>query len=79
MKHKEFFCWLEGYLTGKLENKTIEIAPIIEKMSQVKDESEFDIDKWEHLSRSMIKPPIIPVNPIRNNDDDLGYPPKIVM
>jgi hypothetical protein len=33
MTHKEFYIWLEGYLTGKLENKHIEITPIVEKMS----------------------------------------------
>jgi hypothetical protein len=38
MTHKEFYIWLEGYLTGKLENKNIDITPIVEKMGQVKDE-----------------------------------------
>ena len=48
MNHKEFFVWLDGYLTGKLENKTIEIVPIIEKMSKVK--GELDID-WTSLRK----------------------------
>ena len=39
MTHKEFYIWLEGYLHGKLENKHIDIAPIIEKMGEVKDDS----------------------------------------
>jgi hypothetical protein len=81
MTHKEFCAWLEGYLHGKLENRTIEIAPIVEKLNSVKEESDFNIDKWKHLSKSSTKNPIIPVNPIKYNDDDddLGLPPKIVM
>ena len=38
MTHKEFYIWLEGYLYGKLENKHIEITPIVEKMGEVTDE-----------------------------------------
>ena len=41
MTHKEFYIWLEGYLYGKLENKNIDITPIVEKMSDVKDEDSF--------------------------------------
>ena len=37
MTHKEFYIWLEGYLYGKLENKHIDITPIVEKMGKVKD------------------------------------------
>ena len=37
MTHKEFYIWLEGYLTGKLENKHINISPIVEKMQEVKE------------------------------------------
>ncbi len=43
MTHKEFYAWLEGYLYGKLENKHIDITPIIEKMGEVKDELKFGI------------------------------------
>jgi hypothetical protein len=48
MTHKEFYIWLEGYLYGKLENKHIEITPIVEKMGQVKD-NEFKINKNSDL------------------------------
>jgi hypothetical protein len=41
--YKEFYSWLEGYLHGKLENKHIDITPIVQKMSEVKD-NHFDID-----------------------------------
>ena len=71
MTHKEFYIWLEGYLYGKFENKHIEITPIVEKMGQVKD-NEF---KSNMLPFQNIP---IPVNPFPI-EDDLGYPPKIVM
>jgi len=41
MTHKEFFAWLEGYLYDKLEKKHIDISPIVEKMSHVKEDSNF--------------------------------------
>lgn len=71
LSYKEFYIWLEGYLTGKLENKHIDITTIVEKMGQVKD-NEF---KSNMLPFQNIP---IPVNPFKS-EDDLGYPPKIVM
>ena len=71
MTHKEFYIWLEGYLYGKLENKHIEITPIVEKMGQVKD-NEF---KSNMLPFQNIP---IPINAFKS-EDHLGYPPKIVM
>jgi hypothetical protein len=41
--YKEFYIWLEGYLHNKLENKKIEILPIVEKMQQVGDKTMADI------------------------------------
>jgi len=77
MTHKEFYIWLEGYLYGKLENKHIDISPIVEKMGDVKDENEFDLDKFKHLGN---RPnPLIAPNYKPNNDDELGTPPRIVM
>ena len=71
MTHKEFYIWLEGYLYGKLENKHIEILPIVEKMGQVKEESKFGIaEPYRSIPT--------PINPFPI-DNDLGYPPKIVM
>jgi len=72
MTHKEFYIWLEGYLYGKLENKHIDIAPIVEKMQEVKDEPKFGV------AEPYIAP--IPINPfVKRDDDNLGKPPKIVM
>ena len=77
LTHKEFYIWLEGYLYGKLENKHIDITPIIEKMNQVRDE--FDLDRFKHLGKTTT--PIFDPITIRPNtdNDDLGKPPKIVM
>lgn len=75
MSYKEFYIWLEGYLHGKLENKHIDITPIVEKMNQVKDE--FDLDKFKNLGKMKGLEPIT-IRPNRD-DDDLGKPPKIVM
>jgi hypothetical protein len=72
LNYKEFYIWLEGYLAGRLESKTINIVPIVEKMGQVKEEIDFNTFETRRPS---------PFNPIIINkqDDDLGHPPKIVM
>lgn len=72
LTHKEFYIWLEGYLYGKLENKHIEILPIVEKMSHVNEE------KYDSIKMTPFERIPIPVNPFPI-DNDLGYPPKIVM
>ena len=82
MTHKEFYIWLEGFMTNRSWTviQQIDIETIQEKMKLVKEEPDFDIDKWKHLSKSNTKHPIKTVNPIKfNDDDDLGFPPKIVM
>lgn len=61
MTHKEFFAWLEGYLTGKLENKHIDITPIVEKMNSVVDETpSILIKQFDQIP--------VPVNPIPKHD-----------
>jgi hypothetical protein len=70
MTHKEFYIWLEGYLYGKLENKHIEIAPIVEKMGEVKDVNQpgmFDPNRIP-----------IPVNPFPNTNDPLTPPWEVI-
>ena len=64
MTHKEFYIWLEGYLHGKLENKHIDITPIVEKMQTVTDERSIGIAK------PLTVP--IPINPIPSHP----YGPK---
>jgi hypothetical protein len=61
MTHKEFYIWLEGYLYGKLENKHIDITPIVEKMNLVVDEKpQVSIRQFEQIP--------VPVNPIPKHD-----------
>ena len=61
LSYKEFYIWLEGYLYGKLENKHIEITPIVEKMNLVVDEKpSVSIRQFEQIP--------VPVNPIPKHD-----------
>jgi hypothetical protein len=78
MTYKEFYIWLDGFMTNRRWTviQQIDIETIQEKMKQVKEEPEFDVDKWKHLSNRQSSLPIT----IRPEDnDDLGKPPKIVM
>ena len=76
MTHKEFYIWLEGYLTGKLEDKNIDISPIVEKMQEVKDFDPFFPNPVTTIPKTFnrIKVPLF-----NADEDELGKPPKIVM
>lgn len=65
MNYREFYIWLEGYFEGKLENKHIDIAPIVEKMGQVVS----DEKKWIEDFKSYQK--LKGLNPIsiKNSND----------
>jgi hypothetical protein len=81
MTHKQFYIWLDGFLTNRdwTVVQESDIDAIKEKMLQVKDENEFDLDKFRHLGNkrnSGLQPVVVPSI---KQDDDLGYPPKIVM
>lgn len=69
MTHKEFYIWLEGYLHGKLENKHIDITPIVEKMQLVKDEPKLGISEPYRIP--------IPINPFPIKDDPYKPPFEI--
>jgi hypothetical protein len=57
MTHKEFYVWLDGYLTGKLGDTHIAIGPIVEKMKEVKDNVDQPIIKrYDQIP--------VPVNPV---------------
>ena len=61
LSYKEFYIWLEGYLYGKLENKHIEITPIVEKMGKVKDvKVETTMLPFQHIP--------VPINPLPKID-----------
>jgi len=81
INHKEFYIWLDGFLTNRdwTVIQESDIESIKEKMSKVKDENEFDIDKFRHLGnkRNSGLQPV--VGPSIKQDDDLGHPPRIVM
>ena len=68
--HKEFYFWLEGYLTDKLEDKNIDISPIVEKMNEVKDVDPFFPDPTITVP-SPFNPVIMPLK----KDDDPYKPP----
>jgi hypothetical protein len=72
MTHKEFYIWLEGYLYVKLENKHIDITPIVEKMGQVKDEPE-----TEKLKINPFQPIPMPINPLPNGYDPYKPPYEV--
>lgn len=74
MTHKEFYIWLEGYLYGKLENKHIDITPIVEKMGQVKNE-DINFDKISKMNQPISIPIHIDTpNPFKTNEDPLTPP-----
>lgn len=69
MTHKEFYIWLEGYLYGKLENKHIDITPIVEKMGQVKEEKKFGMPEPYRVP--------MPINPFPITDDPFKPPYEV--
>jgi hypothetical protein len=64
--YKEFYIWLEGYLYGKLENKHIDITPIVEKMDLVKEDNKIGISEPFRVP--------IPVNPFPIQDNPYKPP-----
>ena len=81
MTHKQFYIWLDGFLTNRSWTviQESDIDAIKEKMSQVKDENDFDLDKFRHLGNKGnggLQPVVVPSI---KQDDDLGHPPRIVM
>jgi hypothetical protein len=66
MTYKEFYFWLEGYLHGRLEDERLEIAPIIEKMGQIKNDNNIGIAEPFRIP--------IPVNPFPIQDDPYKPP-----
>ena len=83
MTHKEFYIWLDGYLSAKSKEENtgnvyyMDIVQILEKMKEVKDEKESLISEFINKRKSSI-PQVLPIFP-KKDEDDLGHPPKIVM
>ena len=84
LSYKEFYIWLEGYLTGKLEDNML---PIIEKMQEVKDFDPFFPNQRTVVPR--FEPVPLPPNPFNpsyevycgtnKQDDDSSHPTKTVI
>jgi hypothetical protein len=74
MTYKEFYIWLDGFMTNRRWTviQQIDIETIQEKMQEVKD-----VDPFFPNPRTIVP---IPSNPFKDDGyDDLGRPPKIVM
>ncbi len=78
MTHKEFYIWLDGFLTNRswtvIQQTDIEL--IKEKMTEVNNELEID---WNSLRSNKQTSPFNPVMVPLGGEDELGHPPKIVM
>jgi hypothetical protein len=66
MTHKEFYIWLEGFMTNRswVDFKQIDIETIQEKMKEVKEDNKFGIAEPFRIP--------IPVNPFHVKDDPHG-------
>jgi hypothetical protein len=71
MDYKDFFYWLEGYLSDKLESNEVNLHPIVEKMSKISVENveKVNIKTYESIP--------IPVNPFPVKDDPYKPPFEI--
>jgi hypothetical protein len=78
MTHKEFYIWLDGFLTNRSWTviQQTDIESIKDKMKEVKSESEIN---WDSLRVNKKTSPFNPVTIPLGDKDDLGHPPKIVM
>ena len=76
LTHKEFYVWLDGFMTNRdwTTIKQVDIESIHNKMKEVKD----DLPSLGGFRNPLDRFPPIPVNPFPI-EDDLGYPPKIIM
>ena len=81
MTHKEFYFWLEGFMTNRdwTTIKQIDIETIQGKIREVKDVDPFFPNPSTIIPRRF-EPIPVSVNPFKEDGhDDLGAPPKIVM
>lgn len=69
MTHKEFYFWLQGYLYGKLDDGTVNVEPIIQKMDLVKDSVKIGVSEPYKFP--------VPVNPFPVKDDPFKPPYEV--
>lgn len=75
MTHKEFYFWLQGFLSGKNHLNDSEILSIQKKMDTIKDELSHNSFMKSRTASELFKPIQVDIK----DDDELGKPPKIVM
>ena len=84
MRYKEFYIWLDGYLSAKSKEENngnvyfMDIQPILKKMKEVYDDESLDLSKI-HITRKEYSPFRTLILPPSDDNDELGKPPKIVM
>ena len=77
INYKEFYVWLDGFMTNRdwTTIKQVDIESIQEKMKEVKDD--FKLSDFTNLKQNI--PYLTTSIKYRDDDDDLGKPPRIVM
>ena len=78
MTHKEFYIWLDGFMTNRRWTviQQIDIETIQEKMQEVKDVDPFFPNPPTTIPKTFNR---ITVPLFNSDEDELGKPPKIVM
>lgn len=86
MTYKEFYIWLQGFMTNRdwTVIKEIDIDIILEKMKVVNDDPEDLVKKFLSKRGCETKTQLFGSNPIeikprKDDEDDLGKPPRIIM
>jgi hypothetical protein len=86
MNYKEFYIWLEGFMTNRdwtvIREK--DINTILEKMKGVTDDPQDLVKNFLSKRGSETKTQLfghnqIEIKPRKDDEDDLGKPPRIVM
>ena len=71
MTHKEFYIWLDGFMTNKMwtDFKQVDIETIQEKMKEVKEDSKIGIAEPFRVP--------MPINPFPNDSDPYKPPYEV--
>jgi hypothetical protein len=71
MTHKEFYIWLDGFMTNKrwTDFKQVDIETIQEKMKEVKEDSKIGIAEPFRVP--------MPINPFPNDSDPYRPPYEV--
>ena len=71
MTHKEFYIWLDGFMTNKrwTDFKQVDIETIQEKMKEVKEDNKIGIAEPYRIP--------MPINPFPNDSDPYRPPYEV--